>query len=293
MASDEKQFLVSEGQNGWMNHARGLESLFERRGVDRMASLPSLIVLEKSRPSMIFAAIVLRENTITARPEWKVLPWSHYPDRETALKRLIDIMADCPKLFFLRARIEQSQTTLDVKALQTRSLENETLHVLHNLHHWEHEWGLSVNDTYIEVESPATTPVTLEPLGIPTPIWPTILRYKSPYHANTLTFYHGAVILVLRLLNGLKLSLQQDHETEAIHKQIHNAGVFICRSVDYHLDQTWSEMGSLDLLFPLRMAYEAVGKEEPAVSMWLKNVLDDISAGRCGLWKSARAVLAL
>jgi hypothetical protein len=78
------------------------------------------------------------------------------------------------------------------------------------------------------------------------------------------------------------------------HEQaIRSAVLFICRSVDFHLNQTWTELGAFNLLFPVRMAYEAVGRGQGAVGEWLEKVLEDISAGRRGLWKSAKAVLEI
>lgn len=64
-----------------------------------MSSLPSLLVFERCRAAMIFAAIILRKTTIVASPEWKSMPWAQHPERVTSLKLLTDIVADCPELF--------------------------------------------------------------------------------------------------------------------------------------------------------------------------------------------------
>lgn len=239
---------------------------------------------------MIFAAIVTRNTTIVARPEWKTLPWSQHAGRVNLLKRLTDVLADCPELFVLRGRIEQSSPIFCEQHLQMQSLLCKTQDVLNRLYQWEREWGLSVNDAYTEVSSPTTTPVVPDPSGMPTPVWSTIFHYKSLYHANALTLYHAALVLVLRFLSGVNLALNNNNESEALQAQIRDAGLAICRSVDYHLTQTWTELGSFNVLFPLRMAYEAVGREFPAIGAWLTTVLDDIAAGRRGLWKSAQSM---
>lgn len=81
---------------------------------------------------------------------------------------------------------------------------------------------------------------------------------------------------------------------ESPHEQIiRSAGFFVCRSVDFHLNQTWTELGAFNLLFPIRMAYEAVGRGQGAVGEWLEKVLQDISAGKRWLWRSAKAVLEI
>jgi hypothetical protein len=41
------------------------------------------------------------------------------------------------------------------------------------------------------------------------------------------------------------------------------------------------------------MAYEVVGRGQGAVGEWLEKVLEDISAGKRGLWRSAKAVLEI
>jgi hypothetical protein len=96
------QFLVSDDENGWVRHARGLERLFEMRGPETMASLPCLMILEKTRPSLIFAGLVLHKRTIMSKVEWKRDPWCMHPERVDSLKLLFDILADCPLLSVLR-----------------------------------------------------------------------------------------------------------------------------------------------------------------------------------------------
>jgi hypothetical protein len=242
---------------------------------------------------MIFAAIVTHKSTIVAEPEWKTKPWSQHPGREDSLKRLTDIMADCPELFVLRDQLESSQKLFDYGHLPSNPLLSKVQEVLDALHQWKHRWDSDCNDAYTEEAPPATTPVISDSHGKPIPAWTTIICYKSLSYANALNLYQAALILVLRFLKGIYLALHAHKDLEDIQGKIHSAGLFICRSVDYQLSQTWSDWGAFDILFPLRMAYEAVGRENLVIGTWLKNILYDISAGRSGPWKSAKSVLAL
>lgn len=255
-----------------------------------MSSLPSLLVFEKCRASMIFAALVLRETTIVARPEWKLLPWAQFPARANSLKLLTDIVADCPELFVLRDRILHPRKDRINQHMQLRSLLEKAQRIYGNLYQWEAAWTLNNGQVYTEVLPPLTTPYNLDLSGKETPAWTSVYQFESLYHANAMTLYHATLILVLRFVDSIRVALGEV-DYESIPEQSRSAGFFICRSVDYHLNQTWTEMGAFNLLFPLRMAFEAVGKQQPAVGAWLQKVLEDVSAGRRGLWKSAKAVL--
>lgn len=258
-----------------------------------MSSLPSLLVFERCRTSMIFAAIVLRKKTIVASPEWKSMPWAQHPDRVTSLKLLTDIVADCPELFVSRDQIAQTQKSQGSRDMQLQSLLDKAQEVHGSLRQWKHSWDTKGHRAYEEVLPPSTTPVVLDDSGNPTLAWTSIFQFDSLYHANVLTLYHATLVLILRFIASIRAALGVAGEEIAHEQRIRSAGFFICRSVDFHLNQTWSELGAFNLLFPVRMAYEAVGKSQGAIGKWLEKVLEDISAGKRGLWRSAKAVLEI
>ena len=256
-----------------------------------MSSLPSLLVFERCRTSMIFAAIVQHETTIVASTEWKFMPWAQHPDRITSLKLLTDILADCPELFVVRDQILRTQKSRGSRYMQLQPLLEKAQAVYGSLRRWEYLWEKNEHREYKEVLPPSTTPVIFDDSGNPTLAWASIFQFDSLYHANVLTSYHATLILILRFIASIRVALGVVCEEFAQEQLIRSAGVFICRSVDFHLNQTWTELGAFNLLFPVRMAYEAVGRGQGAIGEWLKKVLEDISAGRRGLWKSAKAVL--
>lgn len=94
-----------------MNHARGFERLIELRGPEAFTALPELMILERTRSSVIFAALVLRKRTILTKPEWKSVPWKFHPGRKTPKQMLLDIFADCPGLRVAKTELELEHST--------------------------------------------------------------------------------------------------------------------------------------------------------------------------------------
>lgn len=253
-----------------------------------MSSLPSLLVFERCRTSMILAALVLRRTTIVAKSEWKSIPWSRFPSRVDSRKLLYDILADCPELFIVRDRIMAAQESQADKSTQLQQILDEAQEVCARLHHWNESWG---HHTYTEVLPPTTTPLIADTTGRSTLAWTSIFHFETLYEANVLTTYRATLILILRFIASVRIALGAVDENHVHQQEILDAGLFICRSVDFHLSQMWTELGAFNLLFPVRMAYDAVGREQSAIGLWLEKILDDISAGRRGLWKSAKSVL--
>ncbi|CAO2653383.1 Nn.00g027940.m01.CDS01 [Neocucurbitaria sp. VM-36] len=283
------EFLIADCEDGWIKHCRGLERLFSMRSPEEMASLPCLMVLERSRPSIILAAIVLHQPTILATSDWKIKPWLQYPERIDSLKALFDILADCAELFVLRDQLTSSSVTDPHFGMLLQKSNN----IIYNLQEWEQHWIHTPPHTCTEIPSPPTAPILKDTSGQLTPAWATVLQYRSLYHANTLTVYNGTLILATKFLQSLMVKMDYFQQCEALQHRMESAGLNICRSVDYHLEQSFGEKGSLDLLFPLRMAYDALSKSNPEIGIWIQGVLADVAVGRRGLWKSAKTLLEI
>jgi hypothetical protein len=256
-----------------------------------MKSLQCLKILERTRSSIVFAAIVLHKPTILARSEWKTDPWVLHPERINPGKLLFDILSDCPELFVLRDQMWGE--SCDIKRqLSIRILSQKCRDILAQLEQWGKDWATDISKVCIAVPAPPTTPQYVDSDGHYRFIWSTILQYDSLVHSNNVTVYNGALILVLQFLQDLVI-IEMGHKSQDIQAQIHDAGMVICRSVEFHYRQSWGEQGGFFLLFPLRMAHDAVGKDNPAIGKWLKDILNEIATGRRGLWKSAKSLLEI
>jgi hypothetical protein len=257
-----------------------------------MMSLPCLMILEQTRPAILFAAIMLHKSTILANPEWKTLPWSLHPEHIDDRKKLFDILSDCPELFVTRDLVSKLVDG-SRKITAMHHLATEARSILHDLEKWRQNWDFDLSHVCVELPSPSSTPTFLDPTGHEVPIWSTILQYKSVHDHNAVTVYNGALILVLQFILSLDIATDQHDDAQRLGARMHEAGIVICRSVEYHYGRPSGERGSFFLLFPLRMAYDAVGKSSPAIGTWLRGILDEIATGKRGGWRSAKALLEI
>lgn len=108
-----------------------------------------------------------------------------------------------------------------------------------------------------------------------------------------MAMYNATTILAFRFADSIHVSSGSPFEHHIRRKRISAAALSICRSIDYHQQEMWGEQGSFALLFPLRMAYDGLSEEEPIVGAWLQSVMHDISAGKQGLWRSAKSLLEI
>ncbi|KAE8443143.1 hypothetical protein EG329_002312 [Mollisiaceae sp. DMI_Dod_QoI] len=283
------EYLVSERERGWVNHARGLERLMELRGPESFMSLPELMILERVRPSNIFAALVLQQPTILARPEWKSIPWTLYPDRKTAMQDLMDIFAECPGLVAAKRQLE-SEPIGDQTASQYQDLAIRAQCLLDELEQFQQSWDSTYSTSCWEIPSPATMPSFLDSKGETIPIFSTVLHYESLYHANVVTLSCAARILILLFSHDLSCFGSTPSE-EQISCRLVAAGNVICRGLDYQLEEVRKGANSYLLIFPLKMAFEAVGQDNPAIGIWLKRILDQISSGVAGKWGAVASLL--
>ncbi|EED14757.1 conserved hypothetical protein [Talaromyces stipitatus ATCC 10500] len=293
------EFLISDRQDGWLSHTVGLEKLYALRGPYSFKTLSELQLFENSRPSIIFSSLFLRRHTILSKPEWKVMPWITYPDKKTAMQRLVDLLADCPALFMEQDRIASESPGTPDQTGDLIELLRKVIRLLDDLLQWNEQWELENPDYCYDVPAPASTPLIASMYDGDSyvPAWSTVLEYKSMYHANTVIVYNGTLVLLLNLAQSVMQmkSIPTMHQTPHIidMKKIYNAGITICRSVEYHLQSMRQGAGSFFLLFPLRMAYVSVGRTEPTIGTWIQDVLKQIQDGKSGRWATAKYLLDL
>lgn len=257
-----------------------------------MASLPCLMVLERTRPSLIFAALVLRKPTIMSNAEWKHDPWCLHPERVDWLKLLFDILADCPRLFVVRDQLP-SYVNEETRNAVAQNLSLDCDRIVAGLDDWAERFTSDPSHTPDEIAAPRTTPLIEDECGALHPAWSTVFHYQSFYHANAMTIYNGAIILALRFSDSIDVGSRSSYENQMRQERISVAALSICRSVNYHQQDMWGEQGVFALLFPLRMAYDGLGEKETVVRAWLQSVMQDISVGKWGLWRSAKNLLEI
>ena len=282
------KFLIGDKDSGWVQHSRGLEELLRLKGPESMKSLGSLIILESSRSSMIFAAIFSGRRTILSRAEWKVIPWTEHPERGDAMKLLIDILADCPELFVLRNETTAQLHGTGRYSTSLQLFKSKAFKVLEDLKLWR-DSNPNLLDQWIDAPTPADSPFCVRSDGQRSLFWNTILNYKSVHLANLTSLYYSIFILVSQLIQGLA----NGDEYQGLEEEVYSAGIIVCRSIDYHLDSVRVGADSLFIFFPMRMAFDAVGKSHAEVGTWLRNKLESIRSQSSGRWATAKYLLDL
>lgn len=276
------QFHISERDRGWFHHACGLERLMDLRGPTSFMSLPDLIVLEQARLPVLFAALTLRQPTILANPEWKHVPWTHFPERKTYKEKLFDIFADCPAL--LAASTALASNTSESSAFSKhQELVVAIRQVSDDLDEFERAWTFASMAYIWEVPSPRLTPPIINTQGDTVTLWSTVLYYQSLGHSHIAMMGSAIRILLLIIYRDIGYSASDISPAEVSH-QIMIASMTICRSIDYQFQEIKKGASSHSVFYPIKIALKGVYDDHPALGNWLKGILDQLSAGFVGKW---------
>lgn len=214
------------------------------------------------------------------------------------MQRLVDYLADCPGLFVEKDRIVAEGSTIIHQPNDLINLFGKVTDLLDRLQQWNEQWEMENPDYCCEVPSPASTPLIPITSDGSTQVqaWSTVLEYKTLYHANTTIMYHGTIILLLNLARSIMeigtFSTLSAYPPVDFDK-LHTSGINICRSVEYHLQSMRQGAGSFFILYPLRMAYAALGLTEPSIGLWIRDILQQIQDGKSGRWATAKYLLDL
>jgi hypothetical protein len=275
------QFLFAENESGWMVHSHGLERLLELCGPEAATSSSSLLILERSRPPIILEALLSHRRTIFSRPEWKQGPWLVHPEQKDSMAFLVDIMADCVELFYLRAEVmssSNSNTAGDPEEyiFTWNGIRQTAYSILGALDHWE--------QVYMPASPPHCTqvplPNTSESAGRSAPPWSTVFHFSSHYHAKVMSLYCSTLVLVLQfILNIPSTTGKGDDNYEALQDRMQSAGIAICRTIDYHTRLVLERSDRSFLTFPLRMASEAIEDRQSPAGQWLEAIHKSTSIG--------------
>ncbi len=298
LTANQSQYFISEDPNGWIGHSLGLERLCELRGPASFQKDTERLIFERSRPTIIFAALVLRRRTILSSSEWKTIPWALEPEVKSAMQYLVDILADCPYVCMLKDQIISSAAKLPGSS-SAEDIVNKFSVLLDELEAWKLRWGIEPGKGCFEVPAPPTSPLLQDSEGNTKPFWSTVLHYDSLSAANQNTLHNAIRILLLKAVedlipftNGLKFN------QGPVYPQMYTAGINICRNIDFHLLHYQAGSGSSTLLFPFRMAWQTLGRSDSVIGQWLEHLIHMIAYGTSaedyrlgGKWAVARYIL--
>ncbi|MCJ1306089.1 hypothetical protein MMC08_008907, partial [Hypocenomyce scalaris] len=236
----------------------------------------------------IARALTLRQRTFLEDPDWKSVPWMDDPTSKNSVQYLLDVLAGIPGLLEDEDRLLADQTTMSsADQDQLDSCRRRLIKILGELFLWRWGWERLHPNLAFEVVTDPATNITLDAKG--TPIYRTILFYHDFQEGRAPLLYNTGLLILLCLAEAwdmqdaphLALSTLS-HQNPPIlssnplvlpHAALAPAEVLceICRSVEYFLQDSHLGAGSMQLLFPLRVALTCAqdGREKA----WLTSIM--------------------
>lgn len=270
----------------------GMQTIFKLRGPESFRVLPDRSIFQSARLGIISASLVLRRPTILSQQCWKDTPWQRDLDQKNMIEHLIDILADCPNLMVLKDQALSEKSEIGQQNL-VEQLTAQIQNRLEQLFQWKCVWDATELNSRHEVPTSNDTPTHFfknSDLNRSKRIWDTTWFYTSSYHANAISLFHATHIQILLQLPASSSYTNLPNLPNLLHSA-YISGIEICRSVDYHLKTMREGAGSPYLLFLLRMAWEATGKVNISIGIWLQGVLRKIETGLAGRWALAGYLL--
>jgi hypothetical protein len=215
------------------------------------------------------------------------------------MELLIDILADTPALFADKLQLLSNQDFSIAKQMAgLKRLLDGTYRLLDQMEEWKKQWDLDNPGCSREIPAPLPIPAasSWQYEGIEAPAWTTIFDYASVYHANTIVLYDATLILLLNyalaIINEANIpAAPTDPQPLDLAKRSYTASLSVCRSVEYHLKDMRRGVVNFHLVFPLRVANQTLGESNPAIGLWIGDILQQIRDGKSSRWTLAKYLL--
>jgi hypothetical protein len=255
---------------GWINHAQGVALLLQMRGSKACANREFFDIFRGNRFYIILASLATSTPTFLAHEEWKERPWKLAAVGTNSGDTLLDLLVDLPDLV---AR-QHGNTHVE-------TITKEAMVILGKLEQWWNDWRSLPSSRMTEVA------VKDNSEGLKT--WETEIDCVSLYAANSYAVYNAIVILAIS--TAIQSAGSTDFQTgsgEASQLLIRSrsAALEICRIIDFHMTHRYGRMSELILIWPIRMAWMALGKDATPEGRWLELRNEEINHRR-GYWEVA------
>ena len=285
------ELVSSTGSHGWIQHAGGVERLFELRGPRRHRSLEERHIFEAARPIIAIKAITDCKRTFLEEPHWLHDPWAQDPNQKSPMNRLIDIFCVIPGLLESSKSLHSSKSFVWDFTTPTLSstgspavgqdhrlvnLRNRTTEWYGRLQRWKEDWDRSYPS--------AVQPVNISyfprsDLKFPEDIFGDAFTFINFLRANEYQLYNTVVFFLSSLMLSVPPppdELGASPSVSDLLSQRWEAGCDICRAVPYDLFEKHGGGGAYLLLFPLMTCLRLWG-EGSEEAKWIKHVLAKIA----------------
>ncbi|KAK4934330.1 hypothetical protein LTR10_024374 [Elasticomyces elasticus] len=271
------EMLVLSSSTGWITHTLGLGAVMEMRGPHAFKDNLLHSVFETTRFLIILASLAISKATFLSREEWKTIPWSGTIAKPYG-QTLVDVSADLPNIK------EQLQACPGSPELPPAVLD-----ILTRLSNWRKQWDL--------LPESQTVCVSAVDASDRQDLFGSDLHYTSILAATYVCLYDAAVIQAAEALSSIPLSnvptpLTDMSEADFAHvrKLSREAAVEICRSIQYQLSAAHPMMGQFVVLYPLRMAWKALGGSLTKEGKWVEDMLTKFGTTKQS-WEVARLTI--
>ncbi|CAD6575614.1 MAG: hypothetical protein ASARMPREDX12_007393 [Alectoria sarmentosa] len=289
------ELVASTGSEGWIQHAGGVERLFQARGPGRHQSLEERHIFEAARPIIAIKAITDCKRTFLDQEAWLTLPWAQDPGQKSFMNQLIDIFCIIPGLLedskslhsntsFIWDFTTPTSPSTGTPARQDPrlvDLRQRTQECYIKLRTWKEAWDRSHPSA---VQSVKISYFPRSDLKFPEDIFsyaitfPNFLRANEYQLYNTVVFFLSTLMLYVPPVSPDEL---QVFPVSELLGQRWEAAYNICRAVPYDLFEKHGGSGAYLLLFPLLTNLRLFG-EASDEGKWIKQVLESI-ANKWGL----------
>lgn len=286
------ELVASTGSKGWIQHAGGVERLFEVRGPRSHQSIEERHIFEAARPIIVIKAITDEKRTFLDQQEWLTLPWDQTPGQKSPMNYLIDIfciipglLQDCktlnPNRSFIWDKSPATSPSMDSPEDQDPRLANLRQRVQEcytKLEQWKEGWSKAFPSAVKPTKDMSEFP-RLEP-KFPIKIFEHAITFTDFLRANEYQLYNTVVFFLTSLMLSLPPSSLNDYtaltSVSDLLGQRWQAAYDICRAVPYDLKfEEHGCGGAYLLLFPLLTNLRLFGADSEE-GKWIKQVLERI-----------------
>ena len=291
------ELVSSTGSKGWIQHAGGVERMFEYRGPRSHQTLEERHIFEAARPIIVIKAITDCKRTFLDRQDWLTIPWAQDPGQKSPINQLIDIFCVIPGLLEDSKRQHTSTSfKWDFTAQRSPSngaspagedsglvsLRHRTQKSYTKLQRWKEDWD-AVFPTAVQPVKPSHFPHS--DLHFPEGIFSYAINFPNFLRANEYQLYNTVVFFLSSLMLSVPSTSQADFDASPsvadLLEMRWDAAYNICRAVPYDLYEKHGGGGAYLILFPLLTNLRLFG-EGSDEGKWIKHVLGLI-AKRWGL----------
>ena len=282
------ELVSSTGSQGWIQHAGGVERMFEYRGPRRHQTLEERHIFEAARPIIVIKAITDCKRTFLDRQDWLTLPWAQDPGQKSPINLLIDIFCAIPGLLeeskrqhtstsfkwdFTAPTSPSTGTSAAGQDSRLVSLRHRTQDCYAKLQRWKEDWD---TDFPTAVQPVKTSHFPRSDLKFPEEIFSYAITFPNFLRANEYQLYNTIVFFLSSLMLSVPPTSRADFDASPSVSDLlstrFDAAYNICRAVPYDLFEKHGGGGAYLLLFPLVTNLRLFG-EGSDEGKWIKHVL--------------------